>query len=144
MMKKKLSILVAMMLVMTMSVSTSLAVYENDGSIGFPGGNFSMHNEISDNKKDSFVGATGTTGVSLSVTATFYYVDTVTGNLYSTSQNGSISLPADSEEEPTLRKNAPTLGSDYNYFRVKSFLEGSIGINSGSLSISATAYGNEP
>ena len=58
MMKKKLSILVAMMLVMTMSVSTSLAVYENDGSIGLPGGSFSMHDEISDNKKETVV--TGT------------------------------------------------------------------------------------
>lgn len=131
-MKKKLSILVTLLLVMIMSVSTALAVYESSGGIVLPGGSFSVHNEISNNKKDSFARTSGPTNAYISVAVTFYYIDTVTGNTFSSSQSSSAWVPS-------IRKDAPTLGSDYNYYKVKSVHTGSIDDDSGSITLTTTA-----
>lgn len=131
-MRKRLSILVAMMLVLIVSVSTSLAAYESNGSIVLPGGGISVHNEISNNKKDSFARTSGPTNAYISVNVTFYYIDTVTGNTFSSTQSGSASVPS-------IRKDAPTLGINYNYYKVKSVHTGSIDDDSGSITLTTTA-----
>ena len=132
-MKKKLSIVVAMVLAAVISITSALAVtYESNGEIVLPGGSIFAHNEIYNNKKDAFAKTSGPANNYLSVTGTFYYIKLSTGNTYSYTRSGSTSTSS------SVRKDADTLGSDYNFYMVKSVHAGTILDDSGSITLTTT------
>ena len=113
-MKKKLSIVVAMVLAAVLSITSALAVvYESNGEIVLPGGSIFAHNEIYNNKKDAFARTNGPANNYISVSVTFYSMNTFTG------ATSSYTLSASTSSASSVRKDATPLGSDYNYYKVK-------------------------
>lgn len=128
-MKKKMSILVAFVLLTVMSVSTAMAEYHSNGSIILPGGTISAYNEVYNNKRDAYAKTNGQTNSYISVSITGYYIYTPTGSTYETqTQSGSLS-------GVYIRKDAPQRGSDEYYYKIKSVHTGSISDDSGSVTL---------
>lgn len=131
-MKKKMSIIVAFVLIVVMSVSTAMASYYSDGSIVLPGGTVTAHNEVYNNKKDAYAKTNGQTNSYISVSITGYYIYTPTGHTYETQpQSGSLS-------GVYIRRDAPSRGSDEYYYKIKSVHTGSIADDYGSITLVTT------
>jgi len=127
---KKLSTIVAMVLAAALSITSALAVvYESNGEIVLPGGRIFAHNEVNNNKKDAYASTSGPANEYLSVSGTFYYIVVSTGATSSYYQSGSTS------SLPSIRKDAPTLPTGSNYYKVKSVHTGTISDDSGSITL---------
>lgn len=128
-MKKKITLLIVLACIMIMAVQTAMASNYSDGSIGLPGGTVTAHNEVYNNLKDAYAKTNGPTSAYISVTIKGYYIDTSTNLLDETPViSGSIS-------GVYIRKDAPTRGSNEQYYKIKSTHAGSIGDDSGSVTL---------
>lgn len=112
-MKKRLSILVALVLTMVMSISVALAEYKSEGSIILPAASASTKNAITDNRKDAYAWTHGSTNAYVSVvTIAYYYNPSI--DYYSTNNvpKASGSMNANND--------APDLSGSSYYYKVKS------------------------
>ncbi len=128
-MKKKITLLIVLACIMIMAVQTAMASNYSDGSIGLPGGTVTAHNEVYNNLKNAYAKTNGPTNAYISVSIKGYYVNTVTNLVDETPEiSGSIS-------GVYIRKDAPTRGSNEQYYKIKSTHAGSIGDDSGSVTL---------
>lgn len=111
-MKKKLSILTALMLVIIMTVSTALADFNCPLSDFYAGGMlFKVTATIATNKKTAFAKTSGGTGTYDTVNATYYWLDMINDQVGHSSETKS----ADVE----IRSDAISLsGTNKIYYKI--------------------------
>ena len=112
-MKRRLSILVAVVLTMVMSISVALAEYKSEGSIILPAASASTKNAIADNRKDAYAWTHGSTNAYVSVKTTVYYFNPSTETYY------SINIPKASGSI-NANNDAPNLSGSNYYYKVTS------------------------
>ncbi len=129
-MKKRLSILVALVLTMVMSISVALADYPVEGTITIPAASAVGKNWISSNLRSAYAQTSGSTNTYVSVTATFYYISPSEGADDET-VIGSASI--------YIRKTPVYAPSDSRFYKVVSTHKATYGENTGRVDLT-----NEP
>ena len=132
-MKRRLTIILALVLALAMSVSATIADYSSQGSITIPGASAIGKNNISSNLQTSYAQTSGSTNTYDAVTVTFYYRDS-NANWKTETKNGSAS---------TYIRVEPTVAPEGGYFyQVDSTHTASYNGNSGYVNLSKSIYGN--
>ena len=112
-MRKRLSIFVALVLTMIMSISVAMAEYKSEGSIVLPAASATTKNAIVTGKQDAYAWTHGSTNTYVSVVTTAYYYDAYLDDFlinYVTKASGSMNANND----------APDLSGNSYYYKVKS------------------------
>ena len=125
-MKKRTTILTALMLVLLMSVSTALADYNCPTSDFWAGGRkFFVTATITTNKKEAFTKTSGGTSTYDTVYATYYWIDMINDQIGHSSDAKSSSIE--------IRSDAPSLsGTNKTYYKIISDHYGSYNNSNGS------------
>lgn len=127
-MKKRISVLVAIVLIVIMSVSTALADYSCPNSDFFAGGRlFLVTTKITSNKKDAYAKTSGGTYTYDTVNATYYWLNMITDDVGHYSETKSAAIE--------IKSTATSLtGTNKIYYKIISNHSGSYEGASGSAS----------